>query len=53
MPPEPIKTSFIPKASLKIERRKDTGKAPVALASLVATIILIVGGRRRGGRIPL
>jgi hypothetical protein len=46
MPPEPIKTSFIPKASLKVERRQEVKGAPVALASLIATIILIlaVGG---------
>jgi hypothetical protein len=42
MPPEPIKTSFIPKASLKVERRQETHGAPIALASLIATIILIL-----------
>lgn len=43
MPPEPIKTSFIPKASLKVERRHEAVHgAPVALASLIATIILIL-----------
>lgn len=42
MPPEPIKTSFIPKASLKVERREEARKAPIALASLLATIILVL-----------
>lgn len=42
MPPEPIKTSFIPKASLKVERRQEIKGAPIALASLIATIILIL-----------
>ena len=42
MPPDRIKTSFIPKASLKIERRETSTKAPLALASSAAALILIV-----------
>lgn len=42
MPPEPIKTSFIPKASLKVEHRREATHAPIALASLIATILLVL-----------
>jgi hypothetical protein len=48
MPPDRVKTSFIPKASLKVERRQKSGGS-VGLINLIATVILIVAVVATGG----
>lgn len=40
--PDRVTTSFIPKASLKTEVRRDPGRSPVGLISLLAVIVLVV-----------
>lgn len=38
---ERVKTSFIPKASLKTERRKPVSQSPIGIVNVVASIILL------------
>lgn len=38
---ERVKTSFIPKASLQVERKKTTSQSPVGIINVIASIILI------------
>jgi len=38
---ERVKTSFIPKASLSVERRQTTNKTPVGIVNVIASVILI------------
>ncbi len=46
---ERVTTSFIPKASLKIEHAETKGKNPIALANVVAGAILIITIASAGG----
>ncbi len=46
---ERVKTSFIPKASLKVERAETKAKSPVALVNVITGLILVMAILSAGG----